>query len=131
MTNRNWTQEATDKLSELWGAGYTSTEIGKRMGVSRQAVMGKVTRMGFKRSDNATLPDREAALKSDGRAKALYRAVKHEPINDKVIRPSELEASHCRFPFGDPLQPDFGFCGEQVVRWKPYCEAHCKVCFEG
>lgn len=35
-----------------------------------------------------------------------------------------LLADDCRWPFGDPLEPDFHFCGKWKMDGNPYCEFH-------
>jgi GcrA cell cycle regulator len=44
----------------------------------------------------------------------------------KLYSVQELTEGMCRFPIGDPLQPDFGFCGKDKVPGKPYCISHCQ-----
>lgn len=41
-----------------------------------------------------------------------------------------LMADDCRWPFGDPLAPDFHFCGKQKVDGSPYCEFHMRRAFQ-
>ena len=36
----------------------------------------------------------------------------------------ELQQWHCRWPIGDPIPEDFGFCGNRPVAGLPYCPAH-------
>lgn len=42
-----WTPQIEDKLRELVGKGYSSTQIGRRLEVSRNAVIGKCKRLGL------------------------------------------------------------------------------------
>src|SRR5712691_1070781 len=37
----------------------------------------------------------------------------------------ELSSGTCRWPVGDPGNPDFFFCGAEPFENKPYCAAHC------
>jgi hypothetical protein len=49
---------------------------------------------------------------------------------DLVIPPNErktfqtIAGNECRWPYGDPLQPDFYFCGKSKEAASPYCEFH-------
>jgi GcrA cell cycle regulator len=36
----------------------------------------------------------------------------------------QLSESTCKWPIGDPLTPDFYFCGQHSDDGKPYCEFH-------
>ena len=45
-----WTDERTAKLVKLWGEGYSGSEIAEILGgVSREAVLGKIFRLGRQR----------------------------------------------------------------------------------
>ena len=43
---------------------------------------------------------------------------------------ANIEANDCRWPFGDPRNADFHFCGEPQNPGRPYCLAHCGMSFE-
>jgi GcrA cell cycle regulator len=38
----------------------------------------------------------------------------------------QLKARACRWPVGDPSDPNFFFCGAQRSANKPFCAAHCR-----
>ncbi len=42
-----WTDEIVKELKALWEKGYTTVEIGKKLGVSKNAVVGKAHRLGL------------------------------------------------------------------------------------
>lgn len=44
-----WPDDRVAKLRQLWGAGLTATECAKRLGISRNAVIGKVNRLDVSR----------------------------------------------------------------------------------
>jgi RNA polymerase primary sigma factor len=47
-----WTDERVDRLKRLWGAGMSANEIAKKLGgTSRNAVIGKLSRLGLVDSD--------------------------------------------------------------------------------
>lgn len=35
----------------------------------------------------------------------------------------------CQFPYGNPGDPGFHFCGAPVEMGRSYCPHHCAVCF--
>ena len=41
-----------------------------------------------------------------------------------------LLTDDCRWPFGDPMGPDFHFCGKRKVDGSPYCEFHVRRAFQ-
>ena len=42
----------------------------------------------------------------------------------KLITTIALTIDTCRWPFGDPVDPDFHYCGEPPLVGRPYCEMH-------
>lgn len=42
-----WTDEMVNQLREMWKEGLTTGEIGKRLGVSKNSIVGKVHRLGL------------------------------------------------------------------------------------
>lgn len=50
-----WTDERIDELTRLWQAGHSASEIGKRLAVSKNAVVGKAHRL--------KLPSRPSPIK--------------------------------------------------------------------
>jgi GcrA cell cycle regulator len=49
MANHDWTRERVALLRQLWDEGLTATEIGRRMGLNKNQVVGKAHREGFPR----------------------------------------------------------------------------------
>lgn len=54
-----WTQYRVDTLIRMWDKGATSTEIGEMLGVTRNAVTGKVKRLGLKPRLSPIMPRTE------------------------------------------------------------------------
>ena len=42
----------------------------------------------------------------------------------KVITTVALTADTCRWPFGDPVDADFHYCGKPPLIGRPYCDKH-------
>ena len=58
----SWTEEKVDKLKELWGKGNTASQIAEIIGgISRNAVIGKVHRLGLSNRASSTKPIRDKA----------------------------------------------------------------------
>ena len=47
------------------------------------------------------------------------------PIDERISL-LELRENNCKWPIGDPMHPDFHFCGKTSLEGKPYCETHSK-----
>ncbi len=61
-----WDNAMLKKLKALTGKGLSTSEIGKRLGMSKNAVVGKLNRLGWnsKAGANATAPDAPSAPKA-------------------------------------------------------------------
>ena len=114
-----WTEERLEQLKALWAEGLSITQIGLRIGVSRNAVVGKVHRMG--------LPKRQSPIVRSANPKRDER-----PIQRRRAVPLTLEQwdrNTCSWPIGDPKTDGFSFCGAPVVPGRPYCAEHCAAAY--
>jgi GcrA cell cycle regulator len=50
------------------------------------------------------------------------------PKDRRTLR--ELKRNECRWPYGDPRQKDFYFCGKHRMGSSPYCEFHKRRAFQ-
>ena len=58
-TDTTWTETAITDLRRLWDEGHSTAEIGRRLGVSKNAVVGKAHRL--------ELPPRPSPIRRAGR----------------------------------------------------------------
>lgn len=119
-----WTEERLNKLKELWTKGLSISQIGEELGVSRNAIAGKVYRLD--------LPKRQSPISSKPAAKKQKAAAAIPELVDQADLPLKLalrnidwSRSKCSWPIGDPKTTAFKFCGKDVVIGKPYCNDHC------
>ncbi len=42
----------------------------------------------------------------------------------------QLSERTCKWPLGDPLSPDFRFCGNSSGEGSPYCKYHARIAFQ-
>jgi GcrA cell cycle regulator len=151
----SWTDERVETLKKLWADGLSASQIAAELGgVTRNAVIGKVHRLGL--SGRAKSPSSAASRPRKPRAAshmlrvsrssmrgntALAHAYEFdvepetEPI-DNVIplgqRRSLLELTDetCRWPIGDPGTADFFFCGGPTITSLPYCAYRSRVAYQ-
>jgi len=126
MSSVEWTPERIKVLIALWEEGLPTSEIGRRLGVTKNAVVGKVHRLGLKKRQS---PIRQSAATS-AQPKKPKKVAAPAPTATKlpsgdVVRLEELTAAMCCWPEGEPGTPEFHFCGKSAVPEKPYCEDHC------
>jgi GcrA cell cycle regulator len=153
----SWTDERVDLLKKLWGDGLSASQIaGELGGITRNAVIGKVHRLGL--SGRAKAPSSAAPRQRKARAAAhVFRAprtrgntalahltspfydIEAEAVPQLVenIVPIgqrcsllELSEDKCRWPIGDPGRADFFFCGGKPVNTLPYCGYHSRLAYQ-
>ena len=114
-----WTRDKIAELMYYWADGGSASWIGRKLGCSKNAVIGKVARL--------KLAKRPSPLQ---RSKAPPIRI-HLPRGNKVDRMQSAPCSNgsvqkCAWPIGEPGQKDFRFCGKPAVPGRrPYCEACC------
>jgi GcrA cell cycle regulator len=139
-----WTDERIELLKRHFEAGLSCREIAGEIGVSRNAVIGKLSRLNLTRDDSGDAPRpvrKEAAKAKRPRSlprlqyqmlRAVYGepAADHEPIQSKQ-RCSLLELSEqkCRWPISTPGAADFCFCGNTPLEGLPYCAGHTRLAY--
>jgi GcrA cell cycle regulator len=119
-----WTPERIAEVTRLWDEGLTTAEIGKIVGVSKNAVVGKAHRLG--------LPARPSPILRNGgggKSVATPRPVAKVPV--KPARQIVLSTSGacCKWPFGHPGESGFHFCGSAALLNKPYCPEHYQMAY--
>ena len=120
----------------------------------RHAVIGKVHRLGLASRVTTTRPK----IHGTPRAKRKYTKPRNKPFSyakprsklsdlfqaEPYVPPAEelvipvnerktvdtLTETSCRWPIGDPQQPEFHFCGRKKIHGLPYCEVHARRAYQ-
>ncbi len=152
-----WTQERVELLTKYWLEGLSASNISAKLtGVSRNAVIGKVHRLGLP-ARAAARGKASSALKggslglnivdekdNDTNAKTYWGDGLSENVEDNYIynRGGEtlydssislvlaLKNGSCKWPHGDPGESDFRFCGKKSKSGTPYCDQHNKEAYQ-
>ncbi|HWA04894.1 MAG TPA: GcrA family cell cycle regulator [Rhizomicrobium sp.] len=138
MTTLNWTDDRVEQLKNLWTEGLSASQIARALGgVTRNAVIGKVHRLGLagraspSRSDRPRLP---SAPKVSMRSYIPPAPIVEEDplILDDGSHATVLTINDrmCRWPIGDPSADEFHFCGRKPKAGSPYCEAHARKAYQ-
>ena len=147
----SWTDDRVDLLKKLWSEGLSASQIAGRLGgVTRNAVIGKVHRLGL--SGRATT-SRMKSIRPRVRANTprrqqqrpnfrqlgnpafrnLYQgeAEPFVPAPEEIDIPlaerknlQDLTENDCRWPIGDPQHEDFHFCNRGKVPGLPLSLIH-------
>ncbi|MDH5489525.1 MAG: GcrA family cell cycle regulator [Rhodospirillaceae bacterium] len=123
MSAPEWTPDRIKTLIALWDEGHPTSEIGRRLGVTKNSVVGKVHRLGLKKRQS---PIRQAS--STPRPKPVKTTASKTPVvkpSASSVKMEELTSSMCCWPEGEPGTDNLHFCGQPIMEDKPYCEEHC------
>ena len=91
-----WNEETIARLRALWSEGLSTAEIGRRMGVSKNAVVGKAHRLN--------LPARPSPIRRDGAGSAAPRATQPRRVTGPTLPPLSAAPSQVATP-PVPRQP--------------------------
>ena len=145
MAVATWTTERIEQLRNCVVSGLTCSQIAAEIGVTRNAVIGKIHRLGLASGRPAGAPARSCPprarhprLSSHRRMLRLIGAEAPgiaadlpEPLIDSAQKCSLLEIAHdkCHWPLGDPQCADFAFCGNAAVAGFSYCAGHARMAY--
>lgn len=173
-----WTDERVELLKKRWADGLSASQIAAELGgVTRNAVIGKVHRLGLSGRAKSTTssvsrmrpksvaaaPRRTAspaqpvagarpqqssfgggvrgnvalAMSSPQTAPRPTPAPRIVPIGlvetalvCERVTIMELRENMCRWPLGDPSQPEFRFCGGRSSPGDAYCPHHAQLAYQ-
>ncbi|HET6970477.1 MAG TPA: GcrA family cell cycle regulator [Phenylobacterium sp.] len=140
-----WTDARIEVLTTLWRDGRSASAIARELGgVTRNAVIGKVHRLGLSGRATPARPGsrRARAPKAERPAPRLRRTpvLRVWPVVVEVeTEPEPLEGladvvavgrHDCRWPIGDPKAEGFMLCGRRAVRGA-YCAPHGALAYRG
>ena len=139
-----WTTERLELLQQHFEAGLSCREIAAHIGVSRNAVIGKLTRLGLTRgpagADQHMQATKERAPRSSPRAQYRMLQVVYEngqpAAADAPIASAnpcsllELSKERCRWPISTPGEEGICFCGNTPLKGLPYCPGHTRLAYK-
>jgi GcrA cell cycle regulator len=140
-TAPTWTDERLDALKGHFAAGLTCRQIAAEIGVSRNAVIGKLSRLGLTRdkppgAEPRSKRPRERRGRSVPRLQyEMLREVYDEAaftggpvVSEHRCSLFELGKEHCRWPVNGDAE-EFSFCGNTPMAGLPYCQGHTRLAY--
>jgi GcrA cell cycle regulator len=150
-----WNSERIELLKRCFHARLSCSQIAREIGVTRNAVIGKLNRLGLSRPKDVIgrQPERAArpALPKTPRTWRPKRPrlnifAQHEMLNAAFPGPQpraedipiyngrgctllELSRGKCRWPISNPGAEDFCFCGNEPIKGLPYCLGHARIAY--
>ncbi len=150
-----WTEDRVGALKKLWLEGQSASQIAKQLGggVTRNAVIGKVHRLGLSGRATPSQPARAATNFRPARVRTTPPAQPSAPRRIEAAQPAAprpivatpapaavaelpgtatvmtLGAHMCKWPIGDPSSTEFSFCGRRASEGV-YCGEHARVAYQ-
>ena len=141
-----WTDDRVETLKKLWLDGHSASQIAKQLGhgVTRNAVIGKVHRLGLSGRATPSKPARPTTFRAPRPARPATvaqtrRAVDRGPSDPAPAQMRDeqpgaatvltLGAHMCKWPIGDPTDNGFTFCGRRASEGS-YCVEHARVAYQ-
>jgi GcrA cell cycle regulator len=137
-----WTTERIELLKIHFEAGLSCRGIANEIGVSRNAVIGKLSRLNLTR-------DKKIEVRRDGPKRSRPRSVPRlqyrmlrqlfaevPAAEEQTIHSEqhcsllELSETRCRWPISSPGEKDFCFCGNSPLNGLPYCAGHSRLAYQ-
>jgi len=152
----DWNDETIARLRAFWDEGHSTAEIGRRLGITKNAVVGKAHRLNLvarpspirrasveeKLERGAPQPRRvigpTLAPVSEAQPPVLRPSAPRAP---DVVRPQPVlravppsprpavRVVSCCWPIGEPGTPSFRFCSDAAMAGKPYCADHAAIAY--
>ena len=154
-SSATWTAERIELLKRCFDAGLSCGQTAREIGVTRNAVIGKLNRLGLSRPKNLVarqLEQRRAARLARPKTPRIWRAQRPRPnlfaqherpacpnpqspaedipiYNGRGCTLLELSQGKCRWPMSNPGAEDFCFCGNEPLKGLPYCVGHARIAY--
>lgn len=134
----SWTDAKIEQLRALWNEGLSASQVARVIGgVTRNAVIGKVHRMGLA----GRAGPRPRATYVQPRAGRIFveperPAPPPEPADAITLESgarvtiANVQNGQCRWPHGDPATPEFHLCGNETLVGSVYCLAHSRKAYQ-
>jgi GcrA cell cycle regulator len=136
-----WTTERIEQLKTHFEAGLSCREIAAEIGVSRNAVIGKLSRLGLTR-DKPPGGEPRAKRPRERRGRSVPRLqyeMLREVYDEAAFTETPVESAHrcslfelskerCRWPVNSEAE-EFSFCGNTPLAGLPYCQGHTRLAY--
>lgn len=147
VTLMDWTKEQIADLAKCWAEGLSTGQIGRKLGCSKSAAIGKIHRLH--------LPGRPSPIRHPSRPPEwakLSQAGQKAPTSKYNTRPKKItepkksfaepvptardhrrafyaglgtNGHTCTAPIGERRTPEFKICDAPAVVGRSYCLEHC------
>lgn len=126
MGDVEWGKARLERLRDLWAEGHSTAEIGRLMGISKNAVVGKAHRLNLPARPSPIRRGETPATPNPPRAPRRTLAIAAPPERAPPAAPRRTVKPCCWPLWGAKEKPTHRYCGaDQVLgAWAPYCAEH-------
>ena len=145
-----WNDATMAALRSLWAEGHSTAEIGRRLGFSKNAIVGKAHRLNLAARPSPIRRSNKPRTLRPSRAKGpslpALACLQHVattsslpknlttptlPSKERDYRtsPARLGSGRCCWPIGEPGTRQFRFCDAPSAPGRPYCPEHVAVAY--
>ena len=148
-SDHDWTEETIAHLRALWDEGHSTAEIGRRMGLSKNAIIGKARRLRLtprsspiRAKGSGSRPRNSGPARTHGPSLPPLRSVADIPAPPRPPMPAPAPArpadpvfvrrvscDPCCWPIGEPGTRSFRYCDGPAKPGKPYCAEHAEAAY--
>jgi GcrA cell cycle regulator len=150
MTTETWTPERVEQLRGCVATGLSCSQIAAQIGVTRNAVIGKIHRLGLSpgrppggsarscppRTRHPRAASHQRLLRlmwADGSAAAALAEPLAAVSSAQPCTLLDLAQGKCRWPLDEQdasnTAADFSFCGNEAVSGLSYCAGHARMAY--
>ena len=134
-----WTEDRVAKLIHNHNLGLSAAQVGMLLGVSRNAIIGKIHRLGLIPHTHMmavkTVRPPKPPRREPRRASAPKVAPQPMPmfvVIEGGVDLVDLARTACRWPLNDPPEPaDTKFCGSPSPEGSSFCVCHRAQAYSG
>jgi hypothetical protein len=112
-----------DQLAELWAAGATFTDMGLKLGESRNVIAGRIDRA--RKSGDPRFQPRSKPEPMVAAEPIVARPAVAAPPAPKNLLLVDTPWNGCRWPTGNAPDGRHLFCVQPQAPGRPYCAEHC------
>jgi GcrA cell cycle regulator len=128
--DEEWPLAQVLQLKRLWAKGLSGDEIAKAIpGKTQSAIAGKARRLGLSaRTPARTIDVNNIVPRTKSPVTKSNVIPLHRPAvgdDEAMIGTNEPVDGFCKWPFGDPGDPDFHYCGKKCDKERhSFCSEH-------
>lgn len=137
-----WTEERLEALKTHFAAGLSCRQIAAEIGVSRNAVIGKLSRLGLSREKTGDglrpKKPRERRARTGPVPRQQFEMLRQvydeaafteaSVVSRQRCSLFELSKERCRWPVNTEAE-EFSFCGNTPLAGLPYCQGHTRLAY--